>query len=459
MHHGNHRLSQLLSPLAALLLLAGGCSVEKNSMVAPSGAIVNLGTTPQLIAANATAPVTIALSNGGGPVPDGTEVWLTATRGELDQAKSRTRDGKVTVNFKAPPDSGPVQISAASGDARGTFELAVTSAPVASVAISADPGQIPPAGGQVGLVATVLGPNGQGVSGAPVSFKTSAGSVNPTTPVLSDGDGKARATLTANAAAVVSVNIQEQFPVQLAIPLAASINFSASTRTPSTGQAVTFTIEIKGSGSGKASLVAGDGTTVDLGPVTLPTTLKPVHTYLSAGGFNASAVYQPEVGGSIRETIRIEVSGPVAPPPSAPGPSLPESGVPFSLSDVTWLHTNVSNWRITSRITSISIGDPPICINHTKSGRWPVRDGVEGNPWVFANLNGRWYAGTYEWLRPGQVCKQITASNIGPHVKQEPLTGWRPRSGDQIGLMVSALARFGQQSVAERSNIVMVRWP
>ena len=25
------------------------------------------------------------------------------------------------------------------------------------------------------------------------------------------------------------------------------------------------------------------------------------------------------------------------------------------------------------------------------------------NPWVIAQVNGKWYAGTYEWLRPGQA--------------------------------------------------------
>lgn len=153
---------------------------------------------------------------------------------------------------------------------------------------------------------------------------------------------------------------------------------------------------------------------------------------------------------------------PPTPAPPTPAPPTPPSGGgvdELDLSTVTFLHTNVSKWRITSRVTSVTIKDPPICIAHTMSGRWPVVDGGEGNPWVIANIGGRWYAATYEWLRPGQTCKEIDRDTIGPHTKARPLDTWRPRSGEIVGFMVSALARTGQQSVAERSNVVLVRWP
>ena len=138
----------------------------------------------------------------------------------------------------------------------------------------------------------------------------------------------------------------------------------------------------------------------------------------------------------------------------------------LDLSKVTWLHHNVSGWPKTSTVTSTSIGNPPICINHTKSGAWPgVYSGgagttVEGNPWVFANVGGKWYGATYEWLRPGQTCKGISASNIGAHIKKSPLTNWVPQSGETIGLMVSTPARFGPEGpVNERSNVVLTTWP
>ena len=136
----------------------------------------------------------------------------------------------------------------------------------------------------------------------------------------------------------------------------------------------------------------------------------------------------------------------------------------LDLSNVTWLHHNVSGWPKTSTVTSTSIGNPPICINHTKSGMWPSVEAsgaiVEGNSWVFAQVGGQWYAATYEWNRPGQTCKQISGSNIGEHVKQSPLAQWQPKSGEPIGLMVSTPARFGPEGpVNERSNVVLTTWP
>lgn len=156
-------------------------------------------------------------------------------------------------------------------------------------------------------------------------------------------------------------------------------------------------------------------------------------------------------------TLSVVASDGGTPTPAKPPASAPAGAI--DLAQVVWLDPDVSRWPETSRITSVSIGDPPICIDHTKKGQWPVVDGLEGNPWVFVNLDGRWHAATYEWLAPGQVCKGIHRGNIGEHIGRSPLSSWRPRSGELIGLMVSARARFRADTVRERSNIVMMRWP
>jgi hypothetical protein len=185
-------------------------------------------------------------------------------------------------------------------------------------------------------------------------------------------------------------------------------------------------------------------------------------------GGRATATYQAggqpgtaqltAASGAARGELTLTVQAPAPPPP--PAPPVPAPGAaPIDLTRVTWLDPNVSAWPETSQVTEATIGDPPICIRHTKAGRWPVKDGAEGNPWIFVNLNGQWYAATYEWLAPGQVCKGITRDNIGSHIGRAPLSSWRPRSGEWVGLMVSARARFRADTVQERSNIVMVQWP
>ncbi|PIP86343.1 hypothetical protein COV42_01955 [Candidatus Campbellbacteria bacterium CG11_big_fil_rev_8_21_14_0_20_44_21] len=148
----------------------------------------------------------------------------------------------------------------------------------------------------------------------------------------------------------------------------------------------------------------------------------------------------------------------------------PSPKAPKTLNDVVWLHTNISAWKEASKLnkSNISIKEGEICLDHTKKGLWPEKDGVEGNPWVLASIEGKWYAGTYEWLRPGQVCKELSSNPpastvkelIGPHVKASPLQNWKPRKGELVGFMVSALARDGSlRNVQERTNAVFIEWP
>ena len=131
---------------------------------------------------------------------------------------------------------------------------------------------------------------------------------------------------------------------------------------------------------------------------------------------------------------------------------------------VTWLHRNVSQWPITSALTAVRIEPTRVCLEHTMAGHWPQSNGGsaplgEGNPWVFVNINGSWFGGTYEWLRPGQICKGVTRDDIGAHVKKPPLETWKPESGELVGFMVSCRARDSTAAGEERSNVRLVRWP
>ncbi len=135
----------------------------------------------------------------------------------------------------------------------------------------------------------------------------------------------------------------------------------------------------------------------------------------------------------------------------------------IDLSSVNWLHANVSRWPVTSKITDVEIGSDTISVEHTKAGHWPAIDyngiQVEGNPWVFVNRGGQWYGATYEWLRPGQTEKGVTAEGIGGNIKVPPLADWTPAAGELVGFMVSTPARADGRTVNERTNIVMTRWP
>jgi hypothetical protein len=156
---------------------------------------------------------------------------------------------------------------------------------------------------------------------------------------------------------------------------------------------------------------------------------------------------------------------------SAPRPpAMPAAPLSIDLPDVDWLHADVSNWRVTSRVTAIRFEPRKpgaekgrLAIEHTMAGKWPTLtdDGGltgEGNPWVLGFVGGRWRAATYEWLRPGQTWKGIDADNIGPHTKKAPLETWVPQPGEPVGFFVSTYARDNKRTSNERSDIVLVRW-
>ena len=140
----------------------------------------------------------------------------------------------------------------------------------------------------------------------------------------------------------------------------------------------------------------------------------------------------------------------------------------FDLNKVTWLHTKVAKWPQTSAL-KVTLKGGSICLSFKQSRSWPsisilhtsgkYRIKVNANPWVFVKRGGKWYGGTWEWFVPGKVCKNKSAV-AGDHIKVAPLTSWRPRSGETLYFMVSALARSGKKNnFAARTNVVKVVWP
>ena len=149
----------------------------------------------------------------------------------------------------------------------------------------------------------------------------------------------------------------------------------------------------------------------------------------------------------------------------------------FSWDKVHWVRdADVSGWEESSRVTSVEVrSDGAICIDHTEKGQWPERPPqkpgdvtVEGNPWIIVKLDGQYYASTYEWLRPGQVCKLQELKTKGwlqrlyegslPHLTA--IKNWIAKGGDVVGFMVSGLARHKvTPNTQKRTNIQWYRLP
>jgi len=133
----------------------------------------------------------------------------------------------------------------------------------------------------------------------------------------------------------------------------------------------------------------------------------------------------------------------------------------LNLSGVSWLHTDVSGWEQTGTLKSVLVNSSTITLDYDKANVWPgvSADGtiLNANPWIFVKQDGKWYAATFEWLRPGQTSKDIKSVN-GDHIKQSPLKDFVPKNGEVYGFMVSGLARASERNVQERTNIVMYEW-
>ena len=141
----------------------------------------------------------------------------------------------------------------------------------------------------------------------------------------------------------------------------------------------------------------------------------------------------------------------------------------FNLSEVNWIHTDVTDWEENSRITEVNITSNEVAIYHTMAGLWPVSysvfdDGapIEGNAWIFAFVDGRWHGATWEWLRPGQQNKSVRAWEFGEdQIRRSPLDiSWMPRQGDRVGFMMSTIARTNlRASQNYRTQVFMTTWP
>ena len=153
----------------------------------------------------------------------------------------------------------------------------------------------------------------------------------------------------------------------------------------------------------------------------------------------------------------------VAPKPDSKPPAPP----PLDLKKVKWLHTDVSGWPVKAKLSSVTFKSSTICLNYDKANVWKKNQisgvDVNANPWVFIYQSGTWYGATWEWMRPGQTCKN-KSSVAGDHIKQKPFdaaSGWKPNSGQVLYFMVSGLARMGSSitNVKERTAPVKVIWP
>lgn len=151
---------------------------------------------------------------------------------------------------------------------------------------------------------------------------------------------------------------------------------------------------------------------------------------------------------------------------------LPDTGDQIDLSQVTVVlgPGNIGSWPAAMRVTNASANWSEVCVDHPGLTAWPSTiffddpaELVQGNQWMFAFIDGRWYGGAARWTRPGQACKGVDGEPFSGTFymdSSEPLRSYVPRAGDTIGLMATTPNRFypSMRTVDERTNVVLVRF-
>ncbi len=138
------------------------------------------------------------------------------------------------------------------------------------------------------------------------------------------------------------------------------------------------------------------------------------------------------------------------------------AGFPNDLSDVEFIESpQVKSWPIGSTLPTMTVANGFITIPYSATLSWPRitinSTQVVSNAWGIVKKDGRWKAGTWEWLRPGQISKPIKSFHTCCHFK--PAIGsFTPRNGDIYGFFVSGTIRSGINNIPRRTNYVVYEW-
>jgi hypothetical protein len=187
------------------------------------------------------------------------------------------------------------------------------------------------------------------------------------------------------------------------------------------------------------------------------------------------------------ETLRLASSSPAptpaptptpTPTPAPTAPAAPTGGDPVDLHTVTIVGGSahdVADWPITTTIRALDFNSSGVAIDFSKkdgSGRWPdvVPPGWDGpleyTIWMIVSHGGRLYTsgGVEFWhglARSGGPPSMYAANWYYSPQVWGALASHQPAVGEQVGFFVTAGDQRAKdvRSVAERSNIVVVRFP
>ena len=306
------RVTMLLAPLLAAAVCAGCESVP---LVAPTQSTVRLVVADTSVPNGGSTTVTATVTEAAGtPVHDGTVVTFSTTLGAVYPPEAPTARGRAGATFTAGSESGVADVLAYSGGAVSeSVEVTIGAAAVASVHVTAQPGNLPPVGGATTLVATALDGAQNPLPNVRVTFAASAGTLRERV-VTTDRSGEARTVLETTTPAEVTASVGETSgTTSVSVDPLTAISISAAPARPVAGQVVSFEVTLRNEARAVRGAVFafGDGRVLEFGAAGR---LTATHTYGAPGVYTVTVTATDVAGYAATSSIAIQVD----PPPAIP---------------------------------------------------------------------------------------------------------------------------------------------
>jgi hypothetical protein len=318
---------------AALLVAASAC--DKVPLTAPTRSTISLYASASQVALNGTIDVTATvIEPSGTAVHNGTLVTFTTTLGRIEPPEARTNGGRVTVKFYSGTVSGLAEIGAFSGGAStsggtssggggtgttpptpvtsgtGPLKIKVGGAAASKLSVSASPTVLPSSGGSAEVLAIVTDDSGNRLSNVPVTFTTTAGSLDSGVANTNDnGEARARLTTTREAEVTARAGAAEgKVTVRLGSTLTVGITPPSAIQA---GIPANFTVTVGAPAAGGATVrdvaVAwGDGTSTSLGALTGSVTVS--KTYALDGNYPVTVTATDSTGERFSTSTSVAVN-------------------------------------------------------------------------------------------------------------------------------------------------------
>ncbi|MGH9322701.1 MAG: Ig-like domain-containing protein [Vicinamibacteria bacterium] len=340
------------NPWMPLLLAIAGWSCDGEvPLTAPEGAELSITANPTSIPVfNGVSTITVVgfkgVEDGGGPLSDGTQIFLTSNVGVIEE-RVEIQNGVARASLLSNGRAGLATVSARSGAGIvATLETPVLigNAEGINILLTANPPTLSPPDFTSELVATVFDNNNNRMSDVPIIFTTSAGSLaSAGTSLRTNANGQAfdRLTLLNETTATVTAFSGAVTSNAVTVNRGTSVDPIVNSVSPSSGSpGETLSVTISGANFQPGATVSfGQGIAtnsvnfVDSGTLIANITIDPSAVITTAG--RTVTVTNPDGGsGSLADAFLVTTPG-AAPAPfilSVSPPSTATRGVAITLT-------------------------------------------------------------------------------------------------------------------------------